>query len=128
MTAPPHDPQAELEVIGLALDNGHNYTLPDLTAEDFHVPAHQQLWDQAVNAPRPIRPADIPEPLRPIARNAVTAWTAGTPTRGVARVRACAQARRAITAAAELDRAARNVDLDAAYDIAHRVVADLGAL
>lgn len=128
MTAPPYDPQAELAALGVALDTAWNGPPPNLTSDDFYVPTHRQLWEAIAGLTKPITPAQIPEPLRPLARQAVKEWLPGDHDTGsAATVRRHAAARRALAAAAEITDAAHRVDVDQAARIAHQLAEDLNA-
>lgn len=125
---PPYDPVAERRVLGVALDSAWNGPPPAITADDLYVPLHRQLWQAIDGLAKPIRPADLPEPLRPLARRAVKEWLPGDHDTGAAAaVRRHAAARRALAAAHDLAEAASRVDVDQAARIAHQLAEDLDA-
>ena len=117
---PPHDPAAELACIGIAIAS--RYPRPDLTPDDFYVPAHRRLWAALAELQPPIRPADLNEIDRATARKAANAWTAADVNTAPARVKDCARARTALALARELDDAARAVDLEAVGHLARALV------
>lgn len=123
---PPYDPVAERRVLGVALDSAWNGPPPAITADDLYVPLHRQLWQAIDGLAKPIRPADIPTDLRPLARAAVKEWLPGDHDTGAAAtVRRHAAARRALQAAEDIATAARHVDVDEAARIAHQLAEDL---
>lgn len=123
----PHDPDAEREVLGAALSSSSRWPRPDLAPDDFWVPAHRDLWELIPALAEPIRPVDLPEPVREPARLAVTAWTGVDPAIPADRIRRHSAARRAIALAHELTEAAYLVDVDQAAHLAHRLAEDLDA-
>lgn len=126
--APPYDPSAELAALGVALDTAWAGPRPDLDPGDFYVPAHRALWEAIAGLTKPIRPADLPEDLRPLARTAVRSWLpAHAQGAAAATVRRHAAARRAIAAAHDIAEAARAVDVDQAARLAHRLADELDA-
>lgn len=124
MTAPPHDPQAELEVLGAALDSTWTRSI-DLDPADLYLPDHRRLAEVITTLQAPIRPCDLPDDLRPLAKKAVGAWV--NPDKALAAVRRCAAARRAISRTVDLADAARNLDVDKAAQLAHEIAEDLDA-
>lgn len=123
--APPHDPEAELAVIGLALDSAWTGPVPDLEPTDFWVPEHRALWAVAAGLNKPIRPVEIPEHLRPLARRAVRAWLPCDTAADT--VRRHAAARHAIEAAHQIEAAAMASDVGRAGELAAALAVELDA-
>lgn len=125
--APPYDPEVELRALGLVLDTTWAGPAPDLSPDDFYVPAHRHLWTAAAALTKPIRPKDLPEQLRPLARRAVKAWVPADAHTAAPTLRRLTAARRAISTAHQIAEAAYDADVDEAAALAHRLAADLDA-
>lgn len=123
----PYDPTVELAALGVALDTAWAGPIPDLTADDFWVPDHRDLWNAATGLIKPIRPKDLPERLRPLARQAVKAWVPADATTAPAVLRRLAAARRAISTCHDIAEAARHADVHQAAALAHQLAEDLDA-
>jgi replicative DNA helicase len=108
----PHDPQAEMQVIGAALSSSSRYPRPNLIPSDFWVPAHRQLWELIITTSGPYSPRDLPTDLCVPAKECVSAWTGIDPAVPAKMVFRSTIARNIIRTAGELIDLAYEVDLE----------------